>query len=177
MSHSSKKTARRRAAAQKMGLQRPVPRLWRALTSGATGFFLIGYAGALGLSSLRFLSPTGIDTAFLGAPAVAAALFFALGAWNFEPNQTEKGDSDLALLPNLLIWTGATLLFGLIALALFSNLIFTSLNALAPGWKQSPWTIAIPIVQTVAVVIFEGIGAYFALRRIEMKRSEGQKAS
>lgn len=173
MSHSTK-ASRRRAAALKMGLKRPVPRIWLALTAGATGFFVLGYAGALGLSSLRFFSPTRYSTfltVLLGVPAVAGALFFALGAWRLEPCETEKGNSDVALLPNLLIWTGIALLFGLVTLALFSNLIFTSLNAFVPGWKNSPWTIAIPIAQTVGVVFFEAMGVYFALKRITMRRA------
>ncbi len=183
MSHSTK-AARRRAAAQKMGLKQPVPRAWRALTTGATGFFVMGYAGALGLSSLRFFSPARhslILTLLLVVPALAAALLFARGAWRYVPLQAgTRGsttvESDAALLPNLLIWTGIALLFGLVVLALFSNLIFTSLNALAPGWKRSEWTLAIPIAQTLGVVAFEAVGVHFALKRIQMKRDEMKRA-
>ncbi|PQV63004.1 hypothetical protein B1R32_11746 [Abditibacterium utsteinense] len=177
MSHSTKAT-RRRAAAQKMGLKQPVPRFWRAGAAGATGFFVLGYAGALGLSSLRFFSPAPYSvllTLLLGVPGFAAALLFAVGAWHLEPFDATQGgnpnDSDLALLPNLLIWTSIALLFGLVALALFSNLLFTSLNALAPGWKKAQWTIAIPIAQAIGVVAFEAIGVHFALKRIQMRRA------
>lgn len=104
-------------------------------------------------------------------PGMVAGATFLWGALCSTPKQSS--DADVAMLPNLILWTLVPFLFGSLFLGLLHSFFLSLLQAdiLDESWITLYQRFGSVLV-ILCLVAFELLGLHLALVRVERKRQE-----